>query len=186
MPSCVSLFTIFRSYSSSYLSPDFSSLPMSFTWQFPADMFILRVSLPASTKILYVVEVSMLTTTPRCSNKKIVISRSIIFSIYKFGFRPIDIQQLHKFDILHLSFKTALKQILVNIVHISFNPFPHNDTFWRPWETSLLKTLWEKEKLLITSNFSFSHSVFLPIWIAFAIFVKFEIVVCKLFQFGRV
>ena len=32
-----------------------------------------------------------------------------------------------------------------------FNPF---------WETSLLKTLWEKEKLLVTSNFSFSHSVF--------------------------
>ena len=22
-----------------------------------------------------------------------------------------------------------------------FNPFPHNDTFWRPWETSLLKIL---------------------------------------------
>ena len=42
------------------------------------------------------------------------------------------------------------------------NPFPHSDTFWRPWETSLLKTLWEKEKLLVTSNFSFSHSVFYP------------------------
>ena len=42
----------------------------------------------------------------------------------------------------------------------SFNPFPHNDTFLCPWETSLLKTLWEKEKLLVTSNFSFSHSVF--------------------------
>ena len=40
------------------------------------------------------------------------------------------------------------------------NPFPHSDTFWRLWETSLLKTLWEKEKLLVTSNFSFSHSVF--------------------------
>ena len=40
------------------------------------------------------------------------------------------------------------------------NPFPHNDAFWRPWETSLLKTLWKKEKLLVTSNFSFSHSVF--------------------------
>ena len=38
-----------------------------------------------------------------------------------------------------------------------FNPFPHNDTFW---ETSLLKTLWEKEKLLVKSNFSFLHSVF--------------------------
>ena len=38
----------------------------------------------------------------------------------------------------------------------------HNDTFWRLWETSLLKTLWEKEKLLVTSNFSFSHSIFYP------------------------
>ena len=40
------------------------------------------------------------------------------------------------------------------------NQFPHNDTFWRLWDTSRLKTLWEKEKLLVTSNFSFSHSVF--------------------------
>ena len=40
------------------------------------------------------------------------------------------------------------------------NPSPHNDTFWRPWETSLLKTQWEKEKLLVTSNFSYTHSVF--------------------------
>ena len=24
------------------------------------------------------------------------------------------------------------------------NPFPHNDTFWRPLETSLMKTLWER------------------------------------------
>ena len=28
------------------------------------------------------------------------------------------------------------------------------------WETSLLKTLWEKEKLPLMSNFYFSHSVF--------------------------
>jgi hypothetical protein len=41
-----------------------------------------------------------------------------------------------------------------------FNPFPHNDTILRPWETSLLKTPWEKEKLLVTSNFSFTHRVF--------------------------
>ena len=40
------------------------------------------------------------------------------------------------------------------------NPFPRNDTFWCPWERSLLKTLGEKEKLLAMSNFSFSHSVF--------------------------
>ena len=42
----------------------------------------------------------------------------------------------------------------------SVNPFLHNDTFWSPLETVFLKTLWEKEKLLVTSNFSFSHSVF--------------------------
>ena len=35
-----------------------------------------------------------------------------------------------------------------------------------------LKTLWEKEKLLITSNFSFSHSVFYPFGALSAIFNK--------------
>ena len=40
-----------------------------------------------------------------------------------------------------------------------FNPYPRNDTFWHPWVKSLSKTVWEKEKLLVTSNFSFSHSV---------------------------
>ena len=34
--------------------------------------------------------------------------------------------------------------------------------FLRVCSTSLLKTRWEKEKLLVTSNFSFSHSVFHP------------------------
>ena len=52
--------------------------------------------------------------------------------------------------------------------------------------TSLLKTLWKKEKLLVTSNFSISHSVFYPFGELSAIFIKFKIVVCKLFQFGRV
>ena len=51
---------------------------------------------------------------------------------------------------------------------------------------SFENTAGEKEKLLITSNFSFSHSVFYPFWELFAIFIKFEIIVCKLFQFGRV
>ena len=42
----------------------------------------------------------------------------------------------------------------------SVNPFPNNNWFLRVCSTGLLKTLWEKEKLLVTSNFSFSHSVF--------------------------
>ena len=36
------------------------------------------------------------------------------------------------------------------------------------------------------SNFSFSHSVFYPFGELSAIFVLKKIVVCKLFQFGRV
>ena len=40
-----------------------------------------------------------------------------------------------------------------------------------PWVTSLLKTLWEKEKLLVTSNFSFSQC-FLPAWVTFCHFLQ--------------
>ena len=67
-----------------------------------------------------------------------------------------------------------------------FNPFPNKPWFLRVRITSLLKTLWEKEKLLVTSNFSFSHSVFYLFGELPAIFIKFEIDVCKLFQFERV
>ena len=68
----------------------------------------------------------------------------------------------------------------------SFNPFPNKPWFLRVCSMSLLKTLWEKEKLLVTSNFSFSHSVFYTFWELSAIFIKLKIFICKLFQFGRV
>ena len=42
------------------------------------------------------------------------------------------------------------------------NSFPNKPWFLRVCSTILLKTLWEKKKLLVTSNFSFSHSVFYP------------------------
>ena len=84
------------------------------------------------------------------------------------------------------NFLFFLKCLRKAIFSGSFNPFPHNDTFWRPWETSLLKTLWEKEKLLVTSNFSFTHSVFHPFRELSGIFIKFKIVVCRLFQFEPV
>ena len=66
-----------------------------------------------------------------------------------------------------------------------FNPFPNKPWFLPVCSTSLLKTMWEKEKLLITSNFSFSHSVFYLLRELSAIFYKFEIVVCKLFAFWK-
>ena len=66
-----------------------------------------------------------------------------------------------------------------------FNPFPNKPWFLRVCSTSLLKTLREKENLLITSNFPFSHSVFYPFGELSTLFIKSEIVVCKLFKFGR-
>ena len=45
----------------------------------------------------------------------------------------------------------------ISIFH--FNPFPNKPWILRVCSRSPSKTLWEKEKLLITSNFSFSHSV---------------------------
>ena len=58
--------------------------------------------------------------------------------------------------------------------------------FLRVCSTSLLKTQSEKEKLLVTSNFFFSLSVFYPFRELSTIFIKLVIDVCKLFHFGRV
>ena len=59
-------------------------------------------------------------------------------------------------------------------------PVPNNPWFLHVCSTSLLKTLWEKEKLLVTSNFFFSHSVFYTFEKLPVTFIKSEIVVCKL------
>ena len=53
----------------------------------------------------------------------------------------------------------------------------------KPWclhvcSTSLLKTLWENEKLLVTSNFSFSHSVLYSFG-EFAV-IFYQILYCRL------
>ena len=60
-----------------------------------------------------------------------------------------------------------------------------NPWFLRVCSICLSKTLWEKGKLLVTSNFSFSHSVFSPLGELSTIFIGFKIVVCKLFNFAR-
>ena len=64
-------------------------------------------------------------------------------------------------------------------VKVTLNPFPNKPGFLHVCSTSLAKH-WEKEKLLITSNFSFSHSVFYLFQECSAIFIKFENVLCKL------
>ena len=49
-----------------------------------------------------------------------------------------------------------------------------------------MRTLCEKEKLLVTSNFFFSHRVFYPFGKLSAVFIKSKVVVCKLFKRGSV
>ena len=67
-----------------------------------------------------------------------------------------------------------------------FNRSLKKPLFLRACSIRSLKTLQEKEKLLVTSNFSFSHNVFYPLAQLSAIFIKFRIVFWKLFQSGRV
>ena len=76
--------------------------------------------------------------------------------------------------------------IIFSFSHYVFNPFPNKPWFLHVCKRSISKTLWEKGKLLVTSNFSFSHSVVYLFGELSAIFINFEIVVCKLFQFGTV
>ena len=52
------------------------------------------------------------------------------------------------------------KMSRAQVVECVFNPFPNKPWFLRVCRTCLLKTLREKEKLLITINFSSSHSAF--------------------------
>ena len=92
--------------------------------------------------------------------------------IYTVRFININLYRVH-----------SLRQDLPSLY---LNPFPNKPLFLRVGSTNLLKTLWEKEKLLVTSNFSFFHSVFYPFQELSTIFIKFEILVCKLFKIGRV
>ena len=62
------------------------------------------------------------------------------------------------------------------------NHFPNKPWFLLVCITNLLKTLWEKEKLLVTSNFSFSHRVFYTFGEFSAIFIKFKLSSAKSFS----
>ena len=78
----------------------------------------------------------------------------------------------------------VFRQFAFRITPFHVYSFPNKAWFLRVNRTSLVKTLWKEEKLLVTSNFSFSHSVFYPFGELSAIFIKFKIVVCTLLQFG--
>ena len=67
-----------------------------------------------------------------------------------------------------------------------FNSLPHNPWFPFPWEGRFLKTLWEKEKMLVTSIFSFSHIVFYHVIDRNNCLISLWFFTCKCFQFDLV
>ena len=83
--------------------------------------------------------------------------------------------------------KPFLKALIkARIVRKRVNPFPNKALSLSVCTTSLLKTLCQKEKLLLMSNFSFSHGIFYPFGESSTMFIKLKIVVCKHFHFGRI
>ena len=69
---------------------------------------------------------------------------------------------------------TLLKAITSHHI-LELKPFPNKPWFFRFCNTSLLKTPWEKEKLLVMRNFSFSLSVFYLFGELSEIFTKFKL-----------
>ena len=59
---------------------------------------------------------------------------------------------------------------------------PNKPWFLRVCSTSLMKTMWEKEKLLMMSNFSFSHSDFYPVGELSAISIILKLLSTKSFD----
>ena len=91
----------------------------------------------------------------------------------------------HQIENCYLQTLSVLKSLKF-VVWERVNSFPNKPWFLYVCSTCFLTTLWKKEKLLVTSNFSFSRSVYYPFGELSSIFIKFEIVVCKVCQFGRV
>ena len=81
--------------------------------------------------------------------------------------------------------KVKIKKKNLNLTY-RLNPFPNKPFYLCVCSIILLKTLWEKKKLLVASNFAFSYSIFYLFGELSAIFINFRIIVCKLFQFESI
>ena len=115
------------------------------------------------------------------------ISRGEQFLLFPQCFLPVWITLCHFHQNLNCRLQTlSVWKSLKFVVWERVNPFPNQPWFLRVCSTNILKTLREKEKLIVTSNFSFSHNVFYPFEELSATFIRSKIVVFKLFQFGRV
>ena len=145
---------------------------MKCLWTLTTDSYLKHQNIICISRILQVVKC---THTENHQNDYSLYNFLSVYHLVKMNFltktcfNQIDMDIEIKLDSHKTEYLSRWRKVNISLCNWYLNPFPHYDTFWRPWETSLLKTLWEKEKLLITSNFSISQC-FLPIWIAFCYF----------------
>ena len=59
---------------------------------------------------------------------------------------------------VYILYQAPQSQVLAPAFGALVNPWLHRYSFWRIENRWLLKILWEKKKLLVTSNFFFSHN----------------------------
>ena len=71
-------------------------------------------------------------------------------------------------------------------MYVYIIPFPNKPWFLRVCSASLLKTLWGKGEIARKEQFLLFPPCFYPLGQVAAISINFTIVVCKVFQFGRV
>ena len=95
--------------------------------------------------------------------------KMLLFSILYFSHNVSALSEKEFLSNTHLILR------LLMLSRWKIDPFPNKPWFLRVCSTILLKTLREKKKLLVTSNFSFSHSVFYLFGELSAIFNKLEL-----------
>ena len=108
-------------------------------------------------------------------------------NIVPYGDFPLYPQHFLAFQGQFSDFESKLRcrlQTLSIWTSLTCNRFPNKPWFY----VFAVQVFWKHcgEKMLEMSNCFFTHIVFYPFEELSTIFIKFEIVVCKLFQFGPV
>ena len=105
----------------------------------------------------------LFTVDPACTERDIVVTatlRCIHVSAFVHGCVHPSVRLSGFVQTITTIFMDRFQSSLAHLFSLTHS---HTITpFDTPAKQALLKTLWEKEKLLVTSNFSFFHSVFNP------------------------
>ena len=99
---------------------------------------------------------------------------------------PISILIKQEFDIFDKCWGFFWSANSNNSMKLYIQFFTTQSQLLTPLEKNLLKTLWEKEKTLVTSIFSFSQNVFYHFQNKFQFSSCNYSIVCKFFEFGMV